>query len=975
MNNIKISLIIPTYNRPHLLKRALQSISSNSFDEILVVNDGSIRKNTNEIEKILLDYPEIKYIKHPTNMGLAESRNTGIKESKYEWITFLDDDDYYSKNPVQDLKLFIKNNPQADIVHYKIRLKNSKKTLDWGCEKFTLADLVNYNRLSGSSLINKKVWKKLNGYHNIPYEDWEFWIRAKQANFNFVFYNDIFYTREIQNDSLENSTEKIISTIDWKIEFLGYDLLKQCLNKEIALGLSTFLRDDSLFRLINSNLEHLCEFRMYIVDQGCHSHKKDLFYRKLQKMGHVIKYIDYDSGISKTRGVLKDICKEPYLVFMEDDFQSFYKTNLYKLKEILNENPDIGVVGGSLEGNSSTGAYSFYLDRIENKICYFPLDYLLDKNLIQWEHTSNNTPFIRANIVSDFTMWRKEVPNIFDENVKTIEHSINGNEPIIIKKKRKNSTLESIDVLPIKTLFPISQLIQQNKQIKLNNTYCWTEFGWEKIRKILAHKVIKKMYRLFTSSGSIDCTEDHSLIIHGKEITPKKLQIGDKIQLCKYPELSNENSIDSEWAWLLGFFLAEGCCKTYKANNQPEPHYNINFTNQNINFLIKTQNILSKFNIDSYLIKSGYKRKDKCNFLKIREGKKYYNIFKEFYNQNLKTIPSSFYKWNKNSRIAFFNGFYDGDGTKHKNNIILNQKSNLVIQGLIFLMSDIYPRYSIKQHKNIYGQWWTLTFYKKIKKLTYDIINKIEAYNINDWVYDIEINNSHHSFCGGIGNINLHNTHVYLLVKNKTNYKVAYCPEAEIRHIHDNSSTVYNEFRSRKKDLEYLKKYWNVLDFYSFTKNKLIQLEKNANTNLPKIEPVKIVDVQQKEEEKINNNTPDTTLEIFKQKMKKETVIFIINYLKESNIDFCLLKNSCLEAVINKEIISEKLCIGVDSKEYKELLSNNLKDYINFVDITICPKMKTKNWVLYDIEVKVPNPLVKYLQTYTKKSWEEIKKI
>ena len=194
-------------------------------------------------------------------------------------------------------------------------------------------------------------------------------------------------------------------------------------NKDIAIGITTFLRDDSLIRLIKSLTEYCPEFKIYVADQGESTPYKRLIYRGLQRDGHIITYIPFDSGISKTRKVLKDIVKEPYLVYMEDDFEACPKTNLYILKEILDENKDIGVVGGNLQGYAKTGAYSYYFDRADDKMIYFPLDYLVQKNLTEWKETSKQTKFIYADIVSDFTMWKKEVPNIFDEPVKTIEHT------------------------------------------------------------------------------------------------------------------------------------------------------------------------------------------------------------------------------------------------------------------------------------------------------------------------------------------------------------------------------------------------------------------------------------------------------------------------------------------------------------------------------------------------------------------------
>jgi hypothetical protein len=194
-------------------------------------------------------------------------------------------------------------------------------------------------------------------------------------------------------------------------------------NTDIAIGISTFLRDDSLITLISSILNYLPDFKIYIVDQGVLSPHKKILYDGLADNGHIIKFIPNDSGISYSRQMLKNLCNEQYLVYMQDDFEVTENTNLYKMKEVLDENPDIGIVGGNLCGHQNTGAYSHFFEKLNDIMCYFPLDYLAEKHLINWHTTTNNIKFIYTDILSDFTMWRKKVPNIFDINVKTIEHT------------------------------------------------------------------------------------------------------------------------------------------------------------------------------------------------------------------------------------------------------------------------------------------------------------------------------------------------------------------------------------------------------------------------------------------------------------------------------------------------------------------------------------------------------------------------
>lgn len=89
----KVSVIIPTYNRPSRLKRAVQSVLSQTFGdyEILVVDDGLKVRADNIVKEF--DNIKIKYIQHSKNQGAPAARNTGMKASQGVYVAFLDDDD------------------------------------------------------------------------------------------------------------------------------------------------------------------------------------------------------------------------------------------------------------------------------------------------------------------------------------------------------------------------------------------------------------------------------------------------------------------------------------------------------------------------------------------------------------------------------------------------------------------------------------------------------------------------------------------------------------------------------------------------------------------------------------------------------------------------------------------------------------------------------------------------------------------
>jgi glycosyltransferase involved in cell wall biosynthesis len=87
----EISLIITTYNRPHMLARAVESArkASRGEVEVVVVDDAS----TDETARLCRSIPHIKYVRAERNQRVAGARNLGILASRGEFLGFLDDDD------------------------------------------------------------------------------------------------------------------------------------------------------------------------------------------------------------------------------------------------------------------------------------------------------------------------------------------------------------------------------------------------------------------------------------------------------------------------------------------------------------------------------------------------------------------------------------------------------------------------------------------------------------------------------------------------------------------------------------------------------------------------------------------------------------------------------------------------------------------------------------------------------------------
>ena len=109
----KVSVIIPTHSRPHLLSRAVESAQmAGASVEVVVVDDAS----TDDTAKVCRELKGIKYVRLEHNLGVAGARNIGILASSADYIAFLDDDDLRLPGSLDLQVEALRNNPSAGFV-------------------------------------------------------------------------------------------------------------------------------------------------------------------------------------------------------------------------------------------------------------------------------------------------------------------------------------------------------------------------------------------------------------------------------------------------------------------------------------------------------------------------------------------------------------------------------------------------------------------------------------------------------------------------------------------------------------------------------------------------------------------------------------------------------------------------------------------------------------------------------------------
>jgi glycosyltransferase involved in cell wall biosynthesis len=122
-----ISVVIPTYNRETYLEKAIYSVANQTYAniEIIIIDDGS---TVNYAESICSKFDNCKYY-YKSNGGLSSARNFGISVARGDYISFLDDDDFWKLDKLEKQVEILNNNLSVDCVHSSALVVDEKGNL------------------------------------------------------------------------------------------------------------------------------------------------------------------------------------------------------------------------------------------------------------------------------------------------------------------------------------------------------------------------------------------------------------------------------------------------------------------------------------------------------------------------------------------------------------------------------------------------------------------------------------------------------------------------------------------------------------------------------------------------------------------------------------------------------------------------------------------------------------------------------
>ena len=205
-HEVKVSVIMPTYNRANLIARSIKSVLRQTLAdfELIIIDDVST-DNTEDLVRGFQD-SRIKYIKRAVNHlelyratgQLDNPRNDGLKQARGQYIAYLDSDDLFKSYGLEEMSGFLDRNPDVAMAygdavwHRNLDGKgeeaNCNMSVDFGPKVIRIRNIIRTPTVMHRREIVDQVGYfkpiKIKVPHpDVPYvgiEDWDYWFRISQ---------------------------------------------------------------------------------------------------------------------------------------------------------------------------------------------------------------------------------------------------------------------------------------------------------------------------------------------------------------------------------------------------------------------------------------------------------------------------------------------------------------------------------------------------------------------------------------------------------------------------------------------------------------------------------------------------------------------------------------------------------------------------------------------------------------------------
>lgn len=201
----RVSVAISTWNRAHLVGRAIRSALAQTFEEfeLLVVDDGS----TDDTPDVLaaVDDRRLHRVRHPRNYGISRTRNTALRLARGEWLAYLDDDNEWAPDYLERQLAFAGSRPEAGVAYCRARQRHAPSGSEAEVGELkqgrVFCDLVEgWNPYVSSALIRRGLLVEAGGLDERlgATEDRDLWMRLAQRT-EFAGTRDALLIRHVRH--------------------------------------------------------------------------------------------------------------------------------------------------------------------------------------------------------------------------------------------------------------------------------------------------------------------------------------------------------------------------------------------------------------------------------------------------------------------------------------------------------------------------------------------------------------------------------------------------------------------------------------------------------------------------------------------------------------------------------------------------------------------------------------------------------
>lgn len=191
----RFSVIAPLYNKEDYVVRTLESLARQTFRdfEVIVVDDGSTDRSAQRVEAFLAEHPDCSHfhLVRQQDMGVSHARNRGVELSTGEYVAFLDCDDWWEPEFLQEMDGLIRRYPQAGLyaTGYYIVKYGQRRVAPVGVESTFVDGLIDYCDVYARTLcmpvtsdtvaMRREVFLESGGFRTgiTLGEDFDLWIR------------------------------------------------------------------------------------------------------------------------------------------------------------------------------------------------------------------------------------------------------------------------------------------------------------------------------------------------------------------------------------------------------------------------------------------------------------------------------------------------------------------------------------------------------------------------------------------------------------------------------------------------------------------------------------------------------------------------------------------------------------------------------------------------------------------------------